>query len=164
MAIVIRQAAEIPTTELDRIGPVEIPLTSPPSELLGKKHLVAGPDVRLVGVWECSPGRWQRTVMDEEFAHFVSGRARFVPDAGEPFEIFAGDTIWFPPNTRGIWEIEERVRKVYVIFYRRSLVRILVGTIHSLLSACRARAGAIRVQRAKPCDTRTPQDGHAQGL
>ena len=120
MSIIIRQAADIPTAQLDKLGPVNIPLSSPPAELAGRKYLVDRPGSRMMGVWECSPGRWQRTIMQEEFAHFIEGSARFLPDDGEPIDIRAGDTIWFPPNTCGVWEISETVRKVYIILYPRN--------------------------------------------
>jgi hypothetical protein len=53
--------------------------------------------------------------MEREFAHFISGRGRFVPDGGVPFEICAGDAVWFPAYTTGTWEITETLRKTYVI-------------------------------------------------
>jgi uncharacterized cupin superfamily protein len=124
MAIVIRQAAGIPTAQLDKLGPVEAPLSWPPAELNGKKYHVGRPGVRMMGVWECSPGRWRRTIMEEEFAHFIEGSARFLPDDDEPIDIQAGDTIWFPPNTRGVWEISESVRKVYIILYKRNALAV----------------------------------------
>jgi hypothetical protein len=82
-----------------------------------------------MGVWECSPGRWRRQIMMAEFAHFLSGQGRFYPDSGDPFDIKAGDAIFFPMNTTGLWEITETLRKSYVIvdlatgrsFWRRIL-------------------------------------------
>jgi uncharacterized cupin superfamily protein len=125
MSIIIRQAADIPTAQLDKLGPVEAPLSWPPAELNGKKYHVGKPGARMMGVWECSPGRWRRTIMEEEFAHFIEGGARFLPDDGEPVDIKAGDTIWFPPNTRGVWEISQNVRKVYIILYKRSVLAVV---------------------------------------
>jgi hypothetical protein len=104
--------------ELDQLGPVKMPLTAPPSMLVGRKYIDEAPGIDSMGIWECSPGRWRRTIMEEEFAHFIVGSARFIPEAGEPIDIRAGDTIWFPANTRGVWEITEDVRKVYVIIER----------------------------------------------
>ena len=141
MAILIRQAARIPQRGLDDLGPVEVPLSSPPSRLLGKKFNVDRPGVRVMGIWECSPGRWQRTIMDEEFAHFISGSARFIPEVGEPIDIHAGDAIWFPPNSRGVWEITETVRKVYVVIYRRSLLRSLRNRVAGILWSLGLRKG-----------------------
>lgn len=118
VTILIRQPASMRKDELDQLGPVKVPLTSPPSMLVGRKYIDEAPGIDSMGIWECSPGRWQRTIMEEEFAHFITGSARFVPESGEPIDIRAGDTIWFPANTRGIWEISEDVRKVYVIIER----------------------------------------------
>ena len=118
MAILIRQPAAIPSDELDQLGPVKQPLTFPPSALVGKKFIDEIPGIDSMGIWECSPGRWQRTIMQEEFAHFIKGSARFIPDHGEPIDIHAGDSIWFPANSGGVWEISEDVRKVYVIIDR----------------------------------------------
>jgi uncharacterized cupin superfamily protein len=157
MSIIIRQAADIPTAQLDKLGPVNIPLSSPPAELAGRKYLIDRPGARMMGVWECSPGRWQRTIMQEEFAHFIEGSARFLPDDGEPIDIRAGDTIWFPPNTRGVWEISENVRKVYIILYSRNRLAAAWSRLSATVSAfrrwteigprIRAESGAVAVAR-----------------
>ena len=123
MAILIANAAAIAKENLDPLGPVKKPLSWPVAALTGKKFISEAAGIDSLGIWECSPGRWQRTIMQEEFAHFVSGSARFLPKHGEPIDIKAGDTIWFPANSEGIWEIEEDVRKVYVIIDRPSLLR-----------------------------------------
>jgi uncharacterized cupin superfamily protein len=151
MAIIIRQAADIPTAQLDRLGPVNIPLSSPPAELAGRKYLIGRPEGRMMGVWECSPGRWRRTIMQEEFAHFIEGSARFVPEDGEPIDIRAGDTIWFPPDTRGVWEISENVRKVYIILYPRHRFAAIWSRVATALSACR-RWADIRPSSATEAD------------
>jgi hypothetical protein len=115
--------------ELDQLGPVKLPLTSPPSMLVGRKYIDEAPGIDSMGIWECSPGRWQRTIMEEEFAHFIVGSARFVPERGEPIDIRAGDTIWFPVNSRGVWEISEDVRKVYVIIERPGLIKRIKAAV-----------------------------------
>jgi uncharacterized cupin superfamily protein len=85
-----------------------------------------------IGVWECTPGSWRRQVMEREFAHFLSGRARFIPDDGEPFDICAGDAVWFPADTTGTWEISETLRKSYVIIGFRPAERIRRATLRKL--------------------------------
>ena len=67
------------------------------------------------GIWECSPGRWRRHIVQQEFCHFISGHCTFTPDGGEPIEIRAGDAILFPQGTTGIWDIHETVRKSFVL-------------------------------------------------
>jgi len=134
MTILIRQAASMRKDELDPLGPVKMPLSSPPSMLTGRKYIDEAPGIDSMGIWECSPGRWQRTIMEEEFAHFIVGSARFVPEHGEPIDIRAGDTIWFPANSRGVWEISEDVRKVYVIIERPGLLQRIKTAIKHVLN------------------------------
>jgi len=109
--------------DLDPLGPVKIPLSATVSQLTGRKYIDEIPGIDSMGIWECSPGRWQRTIMQEEFAHFIVGSARFIPEVGEPIDIHAGDTIWFPANSAGVWEITEDVRKVYVIIDRPGIFK-----------------------------------------
>ena len=79
MAILISQPADIPSHELDQLGPVKVPLSWPAAALIGRKYIDEIPGIDSMGIWECSPGRWQRTIMQEEFAHFLKGSARFIP-------------------------------------------------------------------------------------
>jgi hypothetical protein len=39
------------------------------------------------GVWECTPGRWRRQIVAQEFCHFIQGRCTFTPDDGETLHI-----------------------------------------------------------------------------
>jgi uncharacterized protein len=48
--------------------------------------------------------------------HILAGRMTVTPDGGEPLEISAGDTAFFPRGWAGTWEIHETIRKVFVIF------------------------------------------------
>lgn len=140
MAILISKAATMPRENLDELGAVKKPLSWPVAALTGKKYLDEAPGIDSMGIWECSPGRWERTIMQEEFAHFVKGSARFIPAQGAPIDIEAGDTVWFPANSRGIWEIREDVRKVYVIIDRPNLWRKFK---HSLKALFETRSGPL---------------------
>ena len=133
MVILISQAAKMRREELDELGPVKKPLSDPPSRLIGRKCIDEADGIDCMGIWECSPGRWQRTIMQEEFAHFVSGSATFLPEHGEPIEIKAGDTVWFPANSRGVWVITENVRKVYVVIDRPSALKRFKNWLKTLL-------------------------------
>ena len=68
------------------------------------------------GIWECSPGRWRRQLVQAEFCHFFEGELTFEPDEGEPIHIKAGDAVIFPANSTGIWDIKQTARKFYVLF------------------------------------------------
>lgn len=92
---------------------VGLPLSSPPSRIATHD---AEPDAGVeTGVWECTPGRWRRQIKNAEFCHFIQGRCRFIADSGEVFHIQAGDALYFPANSEGIWEVDETVRKTYCL-------------------------------------------------
>lgn len=69
-----------------------------------------------IGFWECSVGKFEREIMQAEYSYFLSGSGRFTPTDGETIEFKAGDSMYFAANTHGVWEIDETVRKTYVIF------------------------------------------------
>jgi uncharacterized protein len=135
---------KLPPADLADWGPAKVPVGSLIARIRGSEH---GKRDR-VGVWESSPGQWRRQVMEREFAHFLSGRARFIPDHGEPFDICAGDAVWFPADTTGTWDITETLRKSYVIigfspFERlwRGITRKM-GTLRRLVVAQPRQAAA----------------------
>ncbi|SDO68048.1 cupin domain-containing protein [Pseudomonas jinjuensis] len=94
-------------------SPVKEPIGTPVSATA--IHAEESADGLLTGVWECSPGRWRRQVMEREFSHFIAGHCFFIPDDGDPIELRAGDAVLFPANCQGIWDIRESVRKSFVI-------------------------------------------------
>ena len=102
--------------ELADVGPVGVPLGQPVAQLKCSEA-VSLPDKQVeVGIWECSPGVWRRQVKQAELCHFVAGHCIFTPEGGEPLEIKAGDAVFFPPNSRGVWEVKETIRKTSVTF------------------------------------------------
>jgi uncharacterized cupin superfamily protein len=48
--------------------------------------------------------------------NFVLGSCTFTPDGKAPHQLRAGDTLFLPENTKGVWVVHETVRKVYVLF------------------------------------------------
>lgn len=104
-----------PEIALEDSNPVAIPLGEPLA--VTSTTSVERSDGVETGVWECTPGRWRRQIVQQEFCHFVAGRCTFTPDGGEPIEIRAGDALMMPANTTGIWDIQETVRKTYVLIF-----------------------------------------------
>ncbi|KAF1052274.1 MAG: hypothetical protein GAK43_02017 [Stenotrophomonas maltophilia] len=104
------------TADLGDANPVAVPLGEPVAET--RAAGVEREDQVETGVWECTPGRWRRQIVEQEFCHFISGRGSFTPDDGEPIEFQAGDAFLLPENSIGIWDIQETVRKTYVIISR----------------------------------------------
>ncbi|GIZ11758.1 cupin domain-containing protein [Pseudomonas sp. NCCP-436] len=101
---------------LDESNPVAVPLGEPVA--VASTTSVKRDDQVETGIWECTPGRWRRQIVQQEFCHFISGRCTFTPDGGEPMEINAGDALMMPANTTGIWDIHETVRKSYVLIFK----------------------------------------------
>jgi uncharacterized cupin superfamily protein len=66
------------------------------------------------GIWECTRGAGGGR-SSQEFCHFIQGRCTFTPDNGETLHIEAGDALMLPANSTGIWDIQETVRKTYVL-------------------------------------------------
>lgn len=68
-----------------------------------------------MGIWTCSPGRWPRQIPQAEFCIFLEGQCTFQPDGGEPIAIAAGDALFFPENSKGVWDILTDCRKAFFI-------------------------------------------------
>ncbi|MDI3196043.1 cupin domain-containing protein [Pseudarthrobacter sp. AL07] len=88
---------EIPTR-------IAIPFTSEDSRILS-------------GVWEAEPGlsRWEFLERGEAI-HVLEGRMVVTEDGAEPITLEAGTAAIFPIGWQGTWEIQERIRKFFVIF------------------------------------------------
>jgi len=109
----------IPAVSESQFGnptPVGAPVGEPVANarLAGEQRL---PGVAAeTGIWECTPGSFRRGVKEAEYSFIICGEGSFTPDGGEPLEFRAGDTLCFPPDSQGTWEIRRTVRKSYVIF------------------------------------------------
>ena len=113
----VKNVADIPSEELDDLGPVPQPISETVSQLRGR-IINENQDGSEAGIWECTPGTWTRLVMDAEISSFVSGHALFHPEDGETVDIKAGDTVYFDNNSIETWEVLETVRKAYLSFKR----------------------------------------------
>lgn len=69
-----------------------------------------------MGFWECTVGSFERQIMEAEYSYFISGSGCFTPTGGQAIAFKAGDSMYFAANTHGVWDIDETVRKTYVIF------------------------------------------------
>jgi uncharacterized cupin superfamily protein len=85
------------------------------SRISGRKIAVAGCGSSSYGIWEASPGTFVREVRTGEYMHILSGECTFTDDDGVEIVIKKGDTVFFPPDTRGVWRIKTPLRKVYVM-------------------------------------------------
>lgn len=101
--------------DLADTGAVARPLSQPACTTRTLK-LAEGAAGDRMGVWECTAGSYLRQVPEAELMHILAGRCTFTPEGGEPLAIEAGDTVYFPANTRGRWDMTGTLRKVYVVF------------------------------------------------
>jgi uncharacterized cupin superfamily protein len=113
MIKLLKNAAGIAGANLADWGPVAEPLGPVVAKLRGQSLTAEGePDA---GIWECSPGRWRRQIKKAEFTYFIAGRCTFTADDGQKIEISAGDTLYWPANSMGIWDVHETVRKAFIL-------------------------------------------------
>jgi uncharacterized cupin superfamily protein len=83
---------------------IAVPFTSEDSRILS-------------GVWEAEPGlsRWEFLERGEAI-HVLDGRMVVTEDGSEPVTVTAGTSAIFPIGWQGTWEIQERIRKFFVIY------------------------------------------------
>jgi uncharacterized cupin superfamily protein len=110
----LANTAGLSSAALEDWGKVAEPLGEPVAQLRGVSPTEKGKEPDF-GIWECSPGKWNRQIRKAEFAHFISGRATFHASNGQVIEINAGDALYFPTESLGVWEIHETVRKTYIL-------------------------------------------------
>lgn len=67
------------------------------------------------GIWNCTPGTWQCHVTSDEFCHFLAGSCTYTAEDGQVIEVSPGTVAFFPKDWKGICEVRETVRKVYMI-------------------------------------------------
>lgn len=112
----ITQFKNTASLQLDESNPVAVPLGTPVA--IASTTSVERDDGVETGVWQCTPGRWRRQIVAQEFCHFISGRCTFTPDdGGETLHIQGGDALMLSANSLGIWDIQETVRKTYVLIF-----------------------------------------------
>jgi uncharacterized cupin superfamily protein len=68
-----------------------------------------------VGVWECTPGKWNTAIGANEFCHIVKGHWRLTHESGEIVDLKEGDSVFLENGWTGVGEAVSTVRKVYSI-------------------------------------------------
>ena len=76
----------------------------------------ASPDGTMIsGTWEATVGAWHATFVFYEFAHIIEGRITITEDGGAPVTVGPGDAFAIEAGFKGVWRIEEPVRKHFAI-------------------------------------------------
>lgn len=67
------------------------------------------------GMWESTPGAWRVDYEEWEFCSFLEGVSILHEDGKAPVRRAAGDSFILRPGFKGVWEVVETTRKLYVI-------------------------------------------------
>ena len=69
----------------------------------------------LAGYWEATPGTYHATYTEYEFVHIIAGKLTITPDGGTPVHLGPGDAFVVEAGFKGLWKIEETIRKHFAI-------------------------------------------------
>lgn len=68
------------------------------------------------GIWESTPGKWRVRYTENEFCHITRGSVRIEDGAGYSRTFKTGDSFVVPAGFAGVWQVQEPMSKLYVIF------------------------------------------------
>lgn len=106
--------------ELTPAGPLEPPLAASLSGVVptSSRKIFSTDDGQIsTGFWETEPGRSRWEFLERgEIIHVLSGAMTVEEDGGDPVDVRDGDVVVFPIGWRGVWNVTERLRKLYVIY------------------------------------------------
>ena len=69
----------------------------------------------MVGVWECTEGKFEYTYPGDEICTLLEGHIRVTEKDGSVHEHKAGDTFFTVKNETVNWEVVEKIRKIFFI-------------------------------------------------
>ena len=118
------------TATLNTMGPRPNPIRGVPVE---SKLVIYSDRTTEIGIWEVTPGSFNARKDDVgELMQFIAGRGT-ITDASGSREIAPGISMYTPDGWTGVWDVEETVRKTYVVHRTRSrthhAVRVLLRRV-----------------------------------
>lgn len=69
----------------------------------------------MIGVWECTPGKFEYTYPGDEMCTIIKGKIQLLCENGEIHNYSAGDTFYTRKNEVATWTVIETVRKIFSI-------------------------------------------------
>jgi hypothetical protein len=109
--------ADVLSLELDVVGPRAGALRGDPVESI---HVLVDDGLVQTGVWEVTPGSFPGAKDGIcELMHFVAGRGTITGADGEVTRIGPGVAMFTPDGWRGTWDVEETIRKTFVVVKTR---------------------------------------------
>lgn len=67
-----------------------------------------------VGVWECTPGKFEYTYPEDEICTLLEGKIRVTDADGKTHEFGAGDSFYTDKGETVTWEVVETIKKVFL--------------------------------------------------
>ena len=68
-----------------------------------------------VGIWECTPGKFEYTYPGDEICTLLAGRITVTDADGKAHDFSAGDSFFTVAGETVTWEVHETIRKVFNI-------------------------------------------------
>ena len=62
--------------------------------------------------WECAPSTFDWEYTDKETCYILDGKVKVKTEDGE-VEVKKGDLVTFPKGLKCVWNVEEKIQKVY---------------------------------------------------
>jgi uncharacterized protein len=72
------------------------------------------------GVWEGTSGSWRSEWDSWEFFTIIAGKGTLTDSTGTTHVLEAGTCVWIPAGSKARWQVDEPLRKSYVIPARDS--------------------------------------------
>ena len=69
----------------------------------------------MIGVWECTPGKFEYTYPGDEMCTLLEGKIQLQCEDGNTHNYVAGDTFYTRKGEIATWTVIETVRKVFSI-------------------------------------------------
>ena len=99
-----------PLTELDLVKVLEgVPMHR------GAHHYGNFGEPLQVGVWECTPGKFEYTYPGNEICTVLSGRVEITDAQGRRVVLIKGDILFTTKGETVTWDIKDTVRKAFLI-------------------------------------------------
>jgi uncharacterized cupin superfamily protein len=90
-------------------------LSGSPKQILSNHFSNASGEFH-VGFWEAEVGSWNVNYTEFEYCEILQGSIRMIDEHGNEQIVSVGDRFVIEAGYKGIWEVLEYAKKVYVIF------------------------------------------------
>ena len=69
----------------------------------------------MIGIWECTPGKFEYTCPGDEICTLLHGRIQLICEDGKVHDYVAGDTFYTRKGEVATWIVIKTVKKIFSI-------------------------------------------------